>query len=359
MPVPWGEEEAIDTTDNFDLHQIEHNGEMIVATMSGPETYYDYRGKSLGTAYLLCERFAQKIGVIIRVELCRDTAEMVAKLTAGDADLALLSPADSAITAPDGLSLAAPKLPWLLSPEKPQLAAAIGDWYSPQLLADVRADEQAMLSAKSVRRRVFAPMLSAKDGIISKYDELFIRYARPIRWDWRLLAAQCYQESTFDPKARSWAGAQGLMQIMPETARHLGLAAADVYDPEKNIAAATKYLDELRGHFSDISDPKERDNFVLAAYNGGFFHIRDAMALARKHGDDPTRWANVAKYVLLLSQPEYYRDPVVKYGYMRGQETSEYVRRIRERYKSYGGVNPRGAVNYAPQRAKHRGKRFS
>jgi len=381
MPTPWGEEEQIDSTDNFDLPQIERNGEIIVATMSGPETYYDYRGRGLGTAYLLCERFAQKIGVIIRVELCRDSDEIVAKLASGDADLGLLvgseergersensleneadeqSISHSSLPTPHSpLRFVSDSLNWLVSTEKPALSEAINDWYSPDLLAQVKTEEQNILSAKSVRRRVFAPLLNAKDGIISKYDELFIRYARPIKWDWRLMAAQCYQESTFDPHARSWAGAQGLMQIMPETARHLGLAASDVYDPEKNIAAAAKYLNELRGHFSDIADPQERDNFVMAAYNGGFFHIRDAMALARKHGEDPSRWSNVSKYVLLLSDAEYYRDPVVKYGYMRGTETVEYVRRIRERFQTYSGVNARGAVQYAPQRAKHRKKKYS
>ena len=102
-----------------------------------------------------------------------------------------------------------------------------------------------MLTTKKVRRRIFSPMLDAKGGIISHYDQLFMTYSREIRWDWRLLAAQCYQESTFDPKARSWAGACGLMQIMPGTADHLGLSRANIYDPEQNIAAAVRYIAEL------------------------------------------------------------------------------------------------------------------
>ena len=74
-----------------------------------------------------------------------------------------------------------------------------------------------------------------------------------------------------------------------------------------------------------MKSPLERMSFTLAGYNGGPFHIRDAMALAKKNGKDPYRWADVSEFVLKLQQPEYYRDPVVKYGYMRGSETVDYV----------------------------------
>jgi membrane-bound lytic murein transglycosylase F len=178
-------------------------------------------------------------------------------------------------------------------------------------------------------------MLNLRGGVISHYDKLFQQYSRPIGWDWRLMAAQCYQESTFDPEAKSWAGARGLMQIMPSTADHLGLARKDMHDPEKNIAAASRYLKELEAQFSDIHDRFERQNFVLAAYNGGYHHIRDAMTLARRDGCNPKRWDDVGQYVLRLSEPRYYRDSLVKHGYMRGSETFGYVKSIRERWKLY------------------------
>ena len=172
---------------------------------------------------------------------------------------------------------------------------------------------------------------------------LFMRYAPMARWDWRLLAAQCYQESCFDPKAYSWAGARGLMQIMPATAAQIGLPESKMYDPEENIYAAVRYIIKLTSHFQDIRDPRERQLFVLGSYNGGFFHIRDAMALAKKDGKNPHRWDDVSEYVLKLSMPQYYNDPVVKYGYMRGQETATYVSRIRDRWAQYRGV-ARGSI---------------
>ena len=182
------------------------------------------------------------------------------------------------------------------------------------------------------------PALDKKGGIISHYDHLFMTYSRDIRWDWRLMAAQCYQESTFDPKAVSFAGAKGLMQIMPGTADHLGLARDKLYDPESNIRAAAKYIAELQQTFSDIRDHYERTNFVLASYNGGSHHIRDAMALAKRDGKNPHRWADVSAYVLKLANPRYYNDPIVKNGYMRGSETVDYVAKIRQRHAGYQGV---------------------
>lgn len=347
--TPWGT--VIDSIpefdDDFDLEDIQRNGELIALTLTGPETYYDYHGKHLGAQYLLAQRFADKLGVSLRMEVCRDTTDMRSRLEAGEADL-ICYPIQK-----NGVG-------WLIGKGKDDLAQELAEWWKPSMLAEVKKEEDFLLSAKSVQRRVFSPMLNRADGIISHYDGYFQRYAAGIRWDWRLIAAQCYQESTFDPQARSWAGACGLMQIMPSTADHLGLARSDMYDPEKNIEAAVRYIGELEHTFSDIREQGERVKFVLAAYNGGHFHIRDAMALAQKNGHNPLRWGEVEPYVLGLAQPQYYNDPIVKYGYMRGSETVDYVRKIHERWNSYRGVHmPRSGFtpNSVPQKAKRERKK--
>lgn len=185
-------------------------------------------------------------------------------------------------------------------------------------------------------RRVRAPYINKEKGIISAYDDLFKEVAAQTGWDWRLIAAQCYQESGFDPDARSGAGARGLMQIMPATARQLGLSMADIHKPAANMQAAGRYLHYLSGLFRDIRSSEERTHFVLAAYNGGYNHIRDAMALCRKYGGSAQRWQDVSRYVLGLQQPRYYRDPVVKHGYMIGSETTGYVANIVQRARQYG-----------------------
>lgn len=320
QPSPvWGET-SVD--EGFDLPTIQQAGELIALTLSGPDTYYDYQGHHLGVHYLLCEQFASQLGVRLRMEVCRDTAELLNRLSQDDGDLIAIR-----MTA-DTLSPG-----WQVGADKPLLADALRQWYKPQLLTQTQAKERQLLSLKKVQRRVYAPMLSK--GVISHYDAYFKLYGKRIGWDWRLLAAQCYQESTFDPEARSWAGAKGLMQIMPATADHLGVPHDQLNNPERSIEAATRLIKELEESLSDVSNRTERQNLVLASYNGGLNHIRDAMRLCQRDGRNPHRWADVQKYVLRLREPKYYQDTLVHFGYMRGQETSEYVDKIRERYRKY------------------------
>ncbi len=339
--TPWGQVlDSVSVSEGFDLGEIQRNGELIVATLSGPQTYYDYHGRQLGTQYLICQRLARELGVGLRIEVCRDSSELVAKRDSGMVDII-------AWETPGKLEA---------SVGKPLLANELKRWYQPTMVEEARKEETQLLTVRRVRRRVFAPMLDKHGGIISHYDKLFMQYAQSIRWDWRLMAAQCYQESTFDPKAVSFAGAKGLMQIMPGTADQLGLPRADLYDPEKNIAAAAKYLGQLEKKFSDIHDRSERTNFVLASYNGGIHHIRDAMALAQRDGKNPHRWREVSEYVLKLATPRFYNDPLVKHGYMRGSETVDYVAKIRDRHRSYQGVKT-PHLGFHPSKPRKSGQR--
>lgn len=345
--TPWGEvgseEPAVSA---FTVSDIVAGGELIALTMTGPDTYYDYRGHGMGTQYLLCERFARRLGVSLRIELCRDTAEMVRRLEAGDADL-IAFPLPKTVGKGKllfcGAGVDSLNVQWAVSRHNVGLADSLNAWFRPSLFADVEREERYVFSSKSVKRHVYAPFLDRGRGVISKYDHLFKRYAPAAGCDWRLIAAQCYQESCFDPKARSWAGACGLMQIMPATAEHLGLPWSDVYNPEQNVSAAARYLRELSGMFTDVAGREDRMLFVLASYNGGYHHVKDARSLARKNGKNPDRWRDVAPYVLALERPEFYNDPVVKNGYMRGSETVGYVDGIRQRYAQYRGVPYGGA----------------
>lgn len=341
--TPWGEpiqNDAIQPHESFSINDILESGELIMLTISGPDTYFDYHGQGMGTQFLLCEQFAQHLGVSLRVEVCKSTEEMLKRLKNGDADvIACQMPkrkSDGLIAC--GYTVDSLKTAWLVNAKAPQLADSLNKWYKPSLLAAIRHEEQLRYTAQSVHRHTYAPMLNAKTGEISHFDNLFMRYAPIARWDWRLLAAQCYQESCFDPKAESWAGACGLMQIMPSTAAELGLPASKIYEPEENIYAAARYISKLNTLFKDVRDPYERQLFVLGSYNGGSYHIRDAMALAKKYGRNPYHWDDVSEFVLKLSLPQYYNDPLVKNGYMRGQETANYVARIRDRWAQYRGI---------------------
>ena len=343
--TPVGESEVSEepasalSSKGLSLDDIVAGGELIMLTVNGPTTYYEYHGHGMGLQYLLCEKFAQQIGVSLRVEACKDTAEMVRKLQKGEGDV--IAVPLSKKEAKGGLlfcGVKSEKQQWAVGAGNQSLADTLNAWFKPQMIAEVKKEESFLLSSQSIRRHVYSPFLNRSKGVISKYDRLFQMYSGVARMDWRLMAAQCYQESCFDPQAKSWAGACGLMQIMPATAAHLGLPMSHVHEPEANVAAAARYMAELQGHFSDIGDPAQRILFALAAYNGGFHHVRDAMTLARKHGRNSHNWGEVREFVLRLSQPGYYTDPVVKYGYMRGSETAEYVDRIRARWADYCGV---------------------
>lgn len=362
--APWGNDmgDSIVATD-FDLSFIQTSGELIMLTISGPDSYYDYHGRNLGLQYLLCQRYAKSIGVRLRVELCKDTTELLRKLSSGEGDVAaMMIGKDKG----GGLLFCGPSADtlsrqWVVSEDKPRLAQSIDQWFKPHYVDIVKSEEDYYLSNRSIKRHVYAPMMNKSKGVISKYDNLFIKYSRRIGWDWRLMAAQCYQESTFDPKAKSWAGACGLMQIMPSTAEVLGLPESKIFDPESNVAAAAKYLAQLEGKFKDIPNRHERLNFILASYNGGIHHIRDAMRLAECHGKNHKIWREVEPFVLMLSVPKGYQHPVVEYGYMRGGETVDYVSRIKSRWNSYRGVKSVRGVdwNMQPVRAKKSKEKYS
>jgi len=175
------------------------------------------------------------------------------------------------------------------------------------------------------------------NGKISPYDDLIRRYSDSLHWDWRLLASMIYQESHFDPRSNSWAGAMGLMQIMPSTQKRYGIR--DPYAPEQNIRGGVEYLLWLNDLFSDkIEDKQTRLKFILAAYNVGVGHIIDARNLARKYGKDPDSWKDVSYFLELKSNPKYYLDPVVEYGYCRGDEPVQYVDQILDRYDHYVNI---------------------
>lgn len=227
------------------------------------------------------------------------------------------------------------RIAWAVRKNSPELRDEVSNWVS-----EARGSERYNViykkyfkSRRANTRRVKSDFFSKAGGKISPYDEIIKQYADSIGWDWRLLAAQIYQESKFKPSTRSWAGAIGLMQVLPETAQDMGYVSIE--NPEINIQAGVAYIKYLSEFWEDI--PKEeRLKFVLASYNAGPGHVADARRLAQKFGKNPDVWNdNVEEYILKKSDPKYYQDDVVRYGYCRGQEPHDYVREITQRYNYY------------------------
>ena len=224
---------------------------------------------------------------------------------------------------------------WAVRKTSPKLAEAADKWHRENInSAEFEASARRYFELN--KHTPQGSILSLKDGRISYYDDLFRKYASQINWDWRLLAALVYTESNFNPSAVSWAGARGLMQLMPSTARAFGVPAGMESDPEQSIKGGVRYIADLQKIFSKIEDKKERIMFVLASYNAGIGHVFDAMALADKYGKDKYVWnGNVAVYMLLKNREEYYKDPVCKNGYFRGTETYNFVRDVLARADMY------------------------
>ena len=224
---------------------------------------------------------------------------------------------------------------WIVRNNSRLLANAIEAWASDK--AGKRIYKAAVKRYFELSKEpMYAKIPPLKNGHISPYDGLFKKYARNTQWDWRLLASIAYQESRFDPRQVSWAGAEGLMGIMPNTAKALGVTPHELKNPEMGIRTGIDCLDRFYKGFGKVTDPNEKLKFTLASYNAGIGHIYDAQRLAMKYGKNPYLWENnVAEYVRLKSDPEFYNDSVCKHGYLRGSETYMYVEEVLQRYHYY------------------------
>ena len=228
------------------------------------------------------------------------------------------------------------KLGWALRKSSPVLLIKINEWIG---MMKGETDYYVIYNKyfknkRAYKARMESEYFSKSGGKISPYDDFLQQYADDIEWDWRLLAALVYQESRFDPETESWAGARGLMQVMPATAESYGIT--QLYNPEENIRAGINYIRFLERSWQTIPDSTERIRFILASYNAGLGHVQDAQRLAEKHGKDPLKWeGHVAEFLLLKSKPDYFNDEVVRHGYCRGNEPYEYVIKILDRYEQY------------------------
>ncbi|NHE57913.1 transporter substrate-binding domain-containing protein [Cyclobacterium sp. GBPx2] len=228
------------------------------------------------------------------------------------------------------------RIAWAVRQNSPELLQAINDW----IKEEKKSDDYYVIynkyfkNRKSFRGRIQSDFYSKNGNRISEYDGIIKENAPELGWDWRFLCSQVYQESRFDPRATSWVGASGLIQLMPATAKEVGVSNS--YNPEQNVRGGVKYLDKMWDNFESVKDSVQRVKFTLAAFNCGAGHVYDAMRLAEKHGKDPAIWdENVEEFILKLADKEYYYDDVVRHGFVRGAEPYHYVRDIFLRYEHY------------------------
>lgn len=177
----------------------------------------------------------------------------------------------------------------------------------------------------------------ASQGEISPYDQIMRQVALQEGIDWRLLSAMAYQESRFDPEARSYRGAQGLMQIMGSVAHDLGVPDDQIYDPMTNVTTAARLIKRIQStlRFGDNTSEEDKIKIVLACYNAGIGHVLDARRLAAKHKVNYNSWAQLREYVTLKGTPEWVNDEAVRCGAFNGSETIHYVSKVMTQYSAY------------------------
>ncbi len=177
-----------------------------------------------------------------------------------------------------------------------------------------------------VERFDYVDVIKFHDAIESRlprYEALIRREADRHGFDWRLIAATVYQESHFNPHARSHTGVRGLMQLTLETAAEMGIE--NRLDPEESIRGGVQYLAQIYARFDDIQG-RDRMLFTLASYNVGYGHVRDAQQIARDKNLPPDKWSSIKETLPLLRKRSYFSQ--TQYGYARGSEPVRYVTRI-------------------------------
>ncbi|MCK6265351.1 membrane-bound lytic murein transglycosylase MltF [Vibrio sp. ZSDE26] len=181
--------------------------------------------------------------------------------------------------------------------------------------------------------------IRALDSKLPEWSPLFIKHSQ--EFDWRLIAALAYQESHWNPIARSPTGVRGMMMLTLPTAKSVGVT--NRLDPEQSVWGGVAYLRKMVDRIPDSISEHEKIWFALASYNVGFGHVMDARRLTKRQGGNPDAWADVKDRLPLLRQKKYYSQTY--YGFARGDEARNYVENIRRYYQSIiGHVEQRSAT---------------
>jgi membrane-bound lytic murein transglycosylase F len=277
-------------------------------------------------------------GDIETEELIRKVAKAEIDYTVADENIALINQSyypDIDVKTP----LSFPqRIAWAVRPNAENLLIEVNKWLKQMISIEKPTYfviyNKYYKNKNLFRKRIKSDFFTSRTGRISKYDDLIKRHAQTIHWDWKLLASQIYQESQFNPQEKSWAGAKGLLQLMPKTGKEFG--AKDLSNPDQNLKAGTAFLKWMNNYWKEIPHEQEKLKFVLASYNTGPGHVQDARRLAQKHGKDPNRWDDHVSGISTEKITEtllYGRG--CKIRLLPGEEPYNYVNEILDRYKQY------------------------
>ena len=166
------------------------------------------------------------------------------------------------------------------------------------------------------------------DNRLPRYRQMFEDSGAATGVDWRLLAAIGYQESHWRSHAVSPTGVRGIMMLTEATADYLDID--DRMDPESSIFGGAEFFARQTERIADSVTEPDRTWMALAAYNVGFYHVKDARQIVEWEGGDPDAWVDLSKALPKLADRKWYSR--VPHGYARGWEPVLYVNNIRSYY---------------------------
>ena len=312
-------------------------GKDLICAIDLGNDMYGNHGLETGLNYELMSRFAQDNHCNVKIIAAGRKDNYIDSLRQGKVDIIITHDKDSftcgtfdILRTLDSCSV------WALNGDD-QHAIQFNRWIS-----HISGTEEYSI-LKEKYSLSYNPHKRAERGVktktLSPYDHLIRKYAAELGWDWRMLASVLYQESRFSIGSTSHRGAQGLMQVMPSTAKYYEVN--NLLDPEQNIIAGTRHLKRLQNMFKKHGlEGEELVKFTLAAYNAGEGRIIDCRNLAASLNMDNTTWDEIVKVIPIMREDSILENEVVKLGKFKGHETIAYVDQVLSHYEAFCQICP-------------------
>lgn len=313
-------------------------GKELICAIDLCDDMYGAHGLETGFNYQMINRFAHDNGCNVKVIAARKDENWIDSLKQDKADIVIMHTHNSA-TSESGLVFSRnidDETAWAVRDS--DYIKQVNIWISHMTSSHDYEEARSIYTSGK-----YDPIKRAEKGITSKtlspYDHIIRKYAAELGWDWRMLAAVVYQESKFSIGSRSHRGAQGLMQVMPQTAKYYKVD--DLLDPDQNIKAGSSHLKRLQNlYIKQDLDHIELIKFTLAAYNAGEGRVADCRNFAAKQQVDSTKWDEIVKIIPMMREDSILEDESVKLGKFQGHETIAYIDNVMALYDAFCKICP-------------------
>jgi len=313
---------------------IQKNGCIRAGILQNTTDYYVENGSVKGFHYDLMELFGENFNLTVQYKVYPTFWDNFWALMTNEIDILAMDLNNE----PQELVFFLDLLThWAVNKKNTSLQEVLNNWFDSLINSRIYPVLLTKYYSTTSKNRVSMRKNQQKieNNFISfRYDDLIKKHAKTANLDWRFVAAIIYRESGFNADATGKGGAFGLMQIMPQTAVHIGMKNS--YSPESQILYGCKYIKKLEEKYTEKGvDSTDLYKFVLAAYNAGTCHIDDAQLLAKNKGYNPNSWQNIEKMLLKLSDRKFTKHVPLQCGSYNGKFTKKYVSKVWETYQHY------------------------